>query len=69
MIVRYSKDIETVGTREEDKTAAPQKGAHEHSDTCRCQETSKMTPKQLLGLMMSDLAFWKKTRKQRTEKR
>lgn len=41
--------------------AAGQAGAGE--DACRCRETSKMTPRQLLGLMMSDLAFWKKTAK------
>ena len=35
-----------------------------HSDgTCRCKETSKMTPQELLKLMFSDLAFWKKTKK------
>jgi hypothetical protein len=32
-------------------------------DACRCKETSKMTARELLGLMMSDLAFWKKTKK------
>lgn len=29
-------------------------------DDCRCKETSQMTPRQLLGLMLSDLAFWMK---------
>jgi hypothetical protein len=39
-------------------------GAHAgHDETCRCKETSKMSPQELLRLMMSDLAFWKKTKK------
>jgi hypothetical protein len=32
-------------------------------EACRCKEASNMTPKELLGLMMSDLAFWKKEKK------
>jgi len=31
-----------------------------HDDSCRCEEASRMTPRQLLGLMLSDLTFWKK---------
>ncbi len=27
---------------------------------CRCEETSKMTPRELIALMMKDLAFWKR---------
>ncbi len=42
--------------------ADKQKGTGDH-DTCRCKETSKMTPRQLVGLMVSDLAFWKKAKK------
>jgi len=29
-------------------------------DACRCKEASDMSPGQLLKLMVSDLAFWKK---------
>jgi hypothetical protein len=29
-------------------------------DTCRCKEVSKKTIPQMLKLMLSDLAFWKK---------
>ncbi len=29
-------------------------------DVCRCKQTSKMTPRELLKLMMGDLAFWKR---------
>jgi hypothetical protein len=63
MIVRYPKNTGQTGSREEEKTVAPQEGEHVHNDTCRCEETAKMSPRQLLGVMMSDLAFWKKTKK------
>ncbi|MHB8843637.1 MAG: hypothetical protein ACYC7L_02725 [Nitrospirota bacterium] len=36
---------------------------HDHDDDCRCKETSAMTPRQLLELMMRDLAFWKRPKK------
>lgn len=32
-------------------------------DPCRCKQVSVMTPKQLLGTMLKDLAFWKKEKK------
>ena len=35
----------------------------DHDETCRCRETSEMKPRELLRLMMSDLAFWKRTKK------
>ena len=34
-----------------------------HGDDCRCKETSAMTPRQLLELMVRDLAFWKRPKK------
>lgn len=33
-------------------------------DSCRCKEASRMTPGELLKLMIGDLAFWKKTNKE-----
>jgi hypothetical protein len=44
---------------------AKEKDTHEHrsGDACRCREVSEMPPKKLLGLMISDLAFWKKLKK------
>ena len=30
---------------------------------CRCEETAAMKPRELLKLMISDLAFWKKEKK------
>jgi hypothetical protein len=32
-------------------------------DDCRCKEASQMTPRELLKLMMDDLMFWKKAKK------
>lgn len=31
-------------------------------DACRCKDVSRMTPKGLFSLMLSDLAFWKRRR-------
>ena len=45
--------------RGETKTAE----RHADDDACRCKETSHMTPRELLRLMMNDLAFWKKAKK------
>jgi hypothetical protein len=33
-------------------------------DSCRCKEASKMTPGELLKLMIGDLTFWKKKNKE-----
>jgi len=39
-------------------------GAEEGGDAaCRCKETAAMKPRELLKLMISDLAFWKKSKK------
>jgi hypothetical protein len=35
----------------------------EKREICRCKEASKMSPGQLLKLMMDDLAFWRKGKK------
>ena len=64
MIVRYAKNSGPADPGKEKNTDAPDESGHVHNDTCRCEETANMTPRQLLGLMMSDLAFWKKKKKQ-----
>ncbi len=61
-------------TTDAKRTAAPRDGerlksaegrkAEDAGDVCRCEETAKMTPRELLGLMMKDLAFWKKAKKE-----
>ncbi len=45
------------------KSPTEQHAAADTEGICRCKETSKMTPQELLKLMFSDLAFWKKTKK------
>lgn len=35
-------------------------------NACRCKETAQMKPRELLGLMLKDLAFWKKDGKKRS---
>ena len=40
-----------------------EKGAGEaDEENCRCQEVSKKTVPELLKIMISDLAFWKKAK-------
>jgi hypothetical protein len=41
----------------------PRRGAEQDDDPCRCKQVAVMTPKQLLGTMLKDLAFWKKEKK------
>jgi hypothetical protein len=47
-----------------EKGAAGTRSKALSDDPCRCKEVSVMTPKQLLGTMLGDLAFWKKKRKE-----
>lgn len=53
-----------------DRPGGPEKGkrtiepqAQTVGDLCRCKETALMKPRQLLQLMINDLAFWKKDKK------
>jgi hypothetical protein len=51
-------------TRPGKKETTPEKqAATDGENACRCKDASEMTPRQLLGLMFSDLAFWKKPKK------
>lgn len=61
-------------TRHQNKTSGPDKGQMEKEktgereaggggeDNCRCKEVAKKTPFEMFKLMISDLAFWKKTK-------
>ena len=42
------------------KEVSEKKAAADASENCRCKEVAKKTPREMLGLMISDLAFWKK---------
>ena len=62
MVTRYQKAVAQDGPEKKIKTAEEHAGAG-HDENCRCQETSNMTPQELLKLMIKDLAFWKKAKK------
>jgi len=47
------------GGQEKNRDKADLRSVASHDD-CRCKEVSEMNPRELLRLMMSDLAFWKK---------
>jgi len=61
MVAGYRKAAYASGG--EKKSGADQHAAADSDGACRCKETSKMTPTELLKLMFSDLAFWKKAKK------
>jgi hypothetical protein len=63
MIIRYPKDVGKGRPGKEDQAAEPPAGV-DKDDSCRCKEASKMSPGELFKLMMSDLAFWKRTKKE-----
>lgn len=51
---RQSSNAKKV-SREKEKV--PEKDA---KPGCRCKEVAKKTPREMLGLMIDDLTFWKK---------
>ncbi len=57
MITRYQNAVEPGpgnGKKAEEKVK---------DESCRCKETSALSPRELLKLMIRDLAIWKKERK------
>ncbi len=63
MAAGYQKIVDPGGPGNEKKNIEGQAGTG-GDDACRCKETAHMTPRELLKLMMSDLAFWKKNKKE-----
>lgn len=61
MVRRYQKTAGPGGPEKEKEAAERHAGAG--NDTCRCKEVAEMTPRKLFGLMISDLAFWKRAKK------
>lgn len=53
----------TTGGPGEHGPAGPGDSAHQ-DDSCRCKEVSTKTPRELLRLMIGDLSFWKKAKKE-----
>jgi hypothetical protein len=48
------------------KEKFPEKEVKEgNEESCRCKEVAKKTPREMLKLMVSDMAFWKKGKGQK----
>jgi len=62
MITR-DQNTDSRDSSEKEKKNAEKQAEAVSDDNCRCKVVSDMTPRQLLGLMISDLAFWKKAKK------
>jgi hypothetical protein len=62
MVIGYQKTVHPSGPEKEREPAESHAGEGKDG-TCRCKEASEMTPRELLRLMFSDLAFWKKEKK------
>ena len=58
MLALYQKAVDPGGPGKTDKQVETV-----NNDSCRCKDASKMTPRELLRLMVNDLAFWKKAKK------
>ncbi len=61
MIIRYPKTVDPRKPGKDEKAAESQAGAGK-DDACRCKAASEMSPGELFKLMLSDMAFWKKTK-------
>jgi hypothetical protein len=62
MIVPYEKTGGRDDGEKEKKNSEKPDGMNP-SETCRCKETSKMTPGELLKLMIKDLASWRRAKR------
>jgi len=60
MTVFYSTAADSTSPELEKNKAEEGQSEAGNDDSCRCKEAATMTPRELLKLMMSDLAFWKK---------
>jgi hypothetical protein len=60
MKARDEKTADTGPVGTEKETTGQHPG---HDENCRCKETAKMTPRELIELMVNDLAFWRKEKK------
>lgn len=62
MVKHHPKTVDPGDTEKENKTREKLATAGS-DDACRCKEVAVMKPRKLFGLMISDLAFWKKAKK------
>ncbi len=59
MLARSHKTVDP----EQQKTTRESQAGTANEENCRCKKVSEMKPGDLLRLMMSDLAFWKRPKK------
>jgi hypothetical protein len=59
MAIRHQKSVDPRGRKAPNEADEKQAGSV-NDDACRCKKTAHMNPRELLRLMISDLAFWRK---------
>ena len=62
-MVKRTKQATVPGGPRMENRVASSRGELSGEDPCRCKQVSVMSPRQLLGTMLNDLAFWKKAKK------
>jgi hypothetical protein len=62
MVTDYQKTAHLRGPEKEREPEVSQTGAA-GKDACRCKKALELSPGELVKLMISDLAFWKKPNK------
>jgi hypothetical protein len=62
MVTLHKKTVDP-GSKEKEGKTTGQLVTAGSDDICRCKEVAVMKPRKLFGLMISDLAFWKKAKK------
>jgi len=63
MLIQDPKTVDPGSPEKKSKNAETYAGTG-GDNSCRCKEASKMSPHQLLRLMINDLKFWKKEQKE-----
>jgi hypothetical protein len=63
MVNRHQETVHPAGDQGNEKKPPDAQAGAGKGDACRCKETSQMTPRELLKLMMNDLVFWKNEKK------
>ena len=63
-MTQHQRQIDDSDKRD-DAQSGERKMEGENDIICRCKEVSKKSFPEMIKLMISDLAFWKKTKKQR----
>ena len=60
-MTKYRKQSSTAKKVLPEKEKVPEREADAgSSESCRCKDVAKKTPREMLSLMIDDLTFWKK---------